>query len=87
MIDDAWVERIYQAWAEEQASLSEDQAGLLSSDNEQQFFFGIDEIAPKLTPGYITGDACKGKGDDTLHSPRKLVLISPYRLLAWTQES
>lgn len=80
IVEDARVEEVYRAWVDEQAATGhEDAQGsvvdrLLDGAESAQLAFYAEGSSAKgtLTPGYITKDACKGKGDDILHSPRKL---------------
>jgi alpha-beta hydrolase superfamily lysophospholipase len=76
--EDARVERIYQDWLDTQAAEYEREMSL--SGGEQVVMGGKSE-GGLLTMGYVTRDACPGKGDDIEHTPRKridLVLVDSY---------
>jgi hypothetical protein len=63
--EDARVERIYDEWLATAAILHEESASMLSG---HQVVFGGKE---PLTMGYVTHDACAGRGDDIEHTPRE----------------
>ena len=65
--EDARVERIYSEWLNTQAVLHEEAQSLLGG---QQVVF---DHAEPLTMGYVTHDACAGRGDDIEHTPCKLI--------------
>ncbi|KAK1925880.1 putative vacuolar protein [Papiliotrema laurentii] len=64
--EDARVERIYQDWLDTQAAEYEREMSL--SGGEQVVMGGKSE-GGLLTMGYVTRDACPGKGDDIEHTP------------------
>jgi hypothetical protein len=69
--DEAHVRRVYDEWLASQwnAYLQDggDEAGLLEDDSQTP----LGRPAPKKpkTLGYVTHDACAGKGDDIEHIP------------------
>lgn len=65
--DDQKIRRVYDDWLEEQARPYEDEQGVSFDQHQDQIVFGGERR--KLTPGYVTKDACPSKGDDIEHVP------------------
>lgn len=71
--EDRRVEEQYMEWVNGQAGYAATVEGdsLSGGSSGQMTFKAGGQKRGKLTPGYITRDACLGNGDDILHSPCK----------------
>jgi len=62
--EDARVENIYTEWLDTQSTLHEAAQDLMNNDQV------VLSKSKPLTMGYVTHDACAGRGDDIEHIPR-----------------
>jgi len=68
--EDARVERMYAEWIDAQNDAYE---AVVATREGQTVFSGRGK---ELTMGYVTHDACPGRGDDIEHSPCELLWAS-----------
>ncbi len=71
--EDERVERNYQAWLEMQAEQYEQDQLTQTRQLRLGSVSDLSAKKEKLTLGYVTKDACPGKGDDIEHIPRELL--------------
>jgi hypothetical protein len=72
--DELRVKREYDSWLFDQREEYEGSINIMESGGEQMVLGNKDGRRGKdgLTLGYVTKDACRGKGDDIEHIPRAL---------------
>ena len=69
--DDLSVRREYDRWLADQREAYEAEYHALEGDEGARSGQVVLGRTKGLTPGYVTRDACKGKGDDIEHIPRE----------------
>lgn len=77
--DDAYVRHVYQSWLAEQwdTFAAEHLQGSGISDVEDVLMLARSDATKPHTLGYVTHDACPGKGDDIEHIPVPIFLDQP----------